>query len=372
MLVRLLSSIRTGLKAAGLLPLIKRVLYAPERQQSKSRSTTGFRYRLKALIEQANFTSVTEVHDLPDIHAYWTGRYIVPKLERLGYSSFDDFFLKNLQRAFAESGDSPKRCISLGSGNCDFEVRLARLLVSQGTRDFVIECVDFNQAMLERGTERAAAQGVTEHIVAVRADFNDWKPINKYDVVIANMSLHHVINLEGLFDNIKDTMKRSGLFLTFDMVGRNGHMRWPEALEIVNEFWQEMPHAFKYNRMLAKHQVAYENFDCSNSGFEGIRAQDILPLLLQRFQFVSCIGFANIIEPFIDRAVGYNFDPNRVWDRNFIDRVHLRDEAEMAAGRVKPTHLLAAMSIALPERVEYVGTMTPEFCVRPVDAIAKI
>ena len=372
MLVKLLSTIRIGLKAAGLLPLIKRVLYAPDNQQLKPRSTIGFRYRLKALIEQANFTSVKEVHDLPAIHAYWTNRYIVPKLRQFGYSSIEDFFLRNLQRAFLESGDSPKRCVSLGAGNCDFEVRLARLLVSLGMRDFVIECVDFNQTMLERGAERAAAQGVTEYIVAVRADLNDWTPVGKYDAVIANMSLHHVINLEGLFDSIKTTLKKSGLFLTFDMVGRNGHMRWPEALDIVNQFWQEMPREFQYNRMLAQHQVVYENFDCSKSGFEGIRAQDILPLLLQRFQFASCIGFANIIEPFVDRAVGYNFDPKREWDRNFIDRVHLRDEAEMAAGRVKPTHLLAAMSVGRPERMEYEGRMTPEFCARSVDASTSV
>ena len=35
---------------------------------------------------------------------------------------------------------------------------------------------------------------------------------------------------------------------------------------------------------------------------------------------------------------------NADWDRQFIDRVHARDEAEMAAGHLTPTHLLAVLT----------------------------
>jgi len=34
---------------------------------------------------------------------------------------------------------------------------------------------------------------------------------------------------------------------------------------------------------------------------------------------------------------------DRLWDREFIDRVHERDEAELAAGRIKPAHMFAVM-----------------------------
>ena len=42
--------------------------------------------------------------------------------------------------------------------------------------------------------------------------------------------------------------------------------------------------------------------------FEGIRAQDILPLLVERFTFDEFIGFGNVIDPFVDRSFGPNFD----------------------------------------------------------------
>jgi hypothetical protein len=94
---------------------------------------------------------------------------------------------------------------------------------------------------------------------------------------------------------------------------------------------------------LRRHEELHEYWDCSIAGFEGIRAQDILPLLLVRFEFELFIGYGNLVDPFIDRSFGPHFDANAAWDRDFIDRVHARDEAEMLAGRITPTHRIAVM-----------------------------
>jgi SAM-dependent methyltransferase len=370
MLIKLLAMVRSAIGALGLLPLIKRVLYAPATAAQPGVSS-GWRYRLKILIEQANFSSVTQVHELPAIHDYWSKAYVQPKLDLLGYRSIEDFFLHNLKRAFKASAARPLRCASIGAGNCDFEIRIAELLSADGIADFIIECIDLNQAMLDRGMRLAAERGMSGHIVPVRADFNAWQPSGRYDAVMANMSLHHVVNLEGLLCGVKQALQPWGLFIAFDMIGRNGHMRWPEALAIVNEYWRQLPPSHQYNRMLATRQNEYINFDCSRAGFEGIRAQDILPLLVKLFHFESFVAFANVIEPFIDRAVGYNFDPQRTWDREFIDRIQARDEEELRVGRVKPTHMLAAMAGAATDRAEYIGPLTPAFCVRPPDTVKE-
>jgi len=364
MLVHLLSRLRGVLKKTGLLPLVKRLLYAPREGEGVSVDASSLRYRIKALIEQANFTAVTTVHDLPAIHDYWTERHITPQLRRLGYESAESFFIENLLRTFMASPNTSLRCASIGSGNCDFEIKLAGKLLARGASNFVIECVDFNEEMLERGIKAAQVEGVARHIVPVRADFNHWIPEGRYDAVLANMSLHHVVNLEGLFDRVKASLLPSGRFITSDMIGRNGHMRWPEALEIVNEYWSQLPASYRYNRMLAQQQDEYVNFDCSRSGFEGIRAQDILPLLVERFHFESFFAYANVVECFVDRAVGYNFDPDRDWDREFIDRIHGRDVAEINSGRIKPTHMLAVMSPAPTARTEFIAPLTPAFCIR--------
>ena len=133
------------------------------------------------------------------------------------------------------------------------------------------------------------------------------------------------------------------------MVGRNGHLRWPEALRIVQEFWRHLPPSYRFNQKLGGFEETFADWDCSVEGFEGVRSQDVLPLLLEYFHFQLFIPFGNVIDPFIDRAFGPHFDVTAEWDRNFLDRVHQRDELEMAAGRLTPTHLLAVMGTGTAE-----------------------
>jgi hypothetical protein len=112
----------------------------------------------------------------------------------------------------------------------------------------------------------------------------------------------------------------------------------------------------------------YESWDCSTQGFEGVRSQDILPLLLERFHFHLFIPYGNVIDPFIDRAFGAHFDPAAEWDRAFIDQVHRRDEDELASGRLKPTHALAIVSNQPSEAPRL--HLLPQSCVRLTAGVA--
>ena len=145
---------------------------------------------------------------------------------------------------------------------------------------------------------------------------------------------------------------------------RNGHRRWPEALELVEKFWRELPARYRYDRQLRRQDEAYPDFDCSKEGFEGIRSQDILPLALERFGFEFFYAFPNVTDPFVDRSYGPNFDAEGAWDREFIDRVHACDEAEIRAGRITPTHMLAVMGRERGGDLVCREHLTPAFCVR--------
>ena len=302
-------------------------------------------YQARIAEETRIFAEQVEVHDLPQIFHYWSNRWLRPQLEAFGFSNPDQFFARYLEDAHADAlaAGHPARFASLGCGNCDTEVRVARLLLDRGVSQFTIDCVDINESMLERGRQLAVDEGVGAHIVPARGDFNDWRPDGHYDAVLANQSLHHVMNLEGLFAAVDAALTPSGRFVTSDMIGRNGHMRWPEAAAIVREFWQELPPAYRRNVQLRRDEEQFLDWDCSVEGFEGIRAQDILPLLLARFDFELFVGYGNVIDPFVDRSFGPNFDASATWDRDFIDRVHARDETEMSAGRITPTHMLAVL-----------------------------
>ena len=298
-----------------------------------------------------------------------------PQLEALGFNSPNDMFRKYVGEHCERAKSSPARFVSIGSGNCDLEISLASQFRSSGHVDFIIDCLDLNSAMLERGRIAAAEKGLTGYINFVPGDFNEWTPTHEYDAVIANQTLHHVVKLEELFAKIKTSLKAEGSFIVSDIIGRNGHQRWPEALDIIHEFWRKLPPSYRFNRALQRYEELYENWDCSTEGFEGVRSEEILPLLLSHFHFKLFFGFANVIEPFVDRTFGYNFDASAPWDRSFIDDVHQRDESEILSGRIKPTHMLAVMSRHPVTPMIFRAPLTPQFCLRdpslrPVAAVA--
>jgi SAM-dependent methyltransferase len=318
-------------------------------------------YALSLEREKHVYEACVDVHNLPEIFHYWSGRHLRPKLLSYGLDSPNAIFKRHLEECCRESENRHKHFVSLGAGNCELEIEIALHLREQGTTAFSIECFDLNARMLERGRESASIAGIGDQLRFVQGDLNAWNPENEYDAAFANQTLHHVVNLEELFEQVKRSLRPNGLFIISDMIGRNGHQRWPEALQIVREFWRTLPPSYRFNPRFGYYDELYEDWDCSVEGFEGVRAQDILPLLLDQFHFHLFIPFGNLIDPFIDRTFGQNFDAGAQWDRGFIDRVHHRDEQEIACGRLKPTHMLAVVG---KDR-----NISPVFPPKPVSAV---
>jgi SAM-dependent methyltransferase len=317
----------------------------------------GYARRLSA--EKSSYAGVQAVHELPGIFHYWSNRHLLPRLREFGFSSEVDLYASQLEVSL-KSG----RLISIGAGNCDVEARVAERLRSRGHTDFVIECLEVNAAMLRRGRALAAEKGLSAHRAFVEGDFNTWQPRGTYDAVLANQSLHHVVRLEHLIDAIAAAIGAEGRFVTADLIGRNGHQRWPEALAIVRELWRERPPPYRDNRQLARQEDEVHAWGCSGEGVEGVRAQDILPLLVERFHFELFVPFGNVIDPFIDRSFGPNFDRESERDRAFIDRVQAIDEQAMLEGRIKPTHMFAVLRNPGPWPRRFPPGLPPENCVR--------
>jgi SAM-dependent methyltransferase len=335
------------------------------RRSLKARLFPEDDYARRVRNELRNFNEVTNVHELPQIFHYWSNKHLAPpKFHPHGITDPEQFFFLYAKKFHERFPHKSVRMVSIGCGNCDMEVRLAVRLMENGVTNFTIDCLDINTEMLARGKALAAEHGVADHIFGEEADFNRWKPKGTYDIVMANQCLHHVVELEKLFAAIRHCLSHEGYFLVSDMIGRNGHQRWPEALKLVQEFWQELPESYRYNQMLKRQEDVYINHNCAEDSFEGIRAQDILPLMVKDFHFELFLPFANIIMTFIDRPFGHNFDATAEWDRNFIDRLHARDEEGMLSGEIKPTSMLAVLR-TIPVTTTLVDPrLTPQFCIR--------
>lgn len=160
---------------------------------------------------------------------------------------------------------------------------------------------------------------------------------------IAHHILHHVTSLEELFERIQRTMHNSSVFLVADMIDRNGHMRWPETLVVVERLWDQLQLHHKYNHNFKRHEENFINFDCAIEGFEGIRAQDTLPLLIESFCFEEFIYWGGIVDVFVSRSFGPNFDIYDHVDTGFIDYAYDIETKLLNQGIIKPTQALARL-----------------------------
>src|SRR5690349_24708382 len=90
----------------------------PYDQDQNIRSTQDPGYEAMMAREVANYRSVENVHDLPEIFHYWSNKYLVPKYQDFGFSSPNSFYLQYMTLVCSKQ-TATARFISCGAGNCD-------------------------------------------------------------------------------------------------------------------------------------------------------------------------------------------------------------------------------------------------------------
>jgi SAM-dependent methyltransferase len=319
--------------------------------------------RIKQQIEQ--YRHVENIHELPDIFHFWSGNFVRPRMLAVfeGKSIFGDVYADQIAQSFKRTGN--RSVLSLGAGDGGTEIDIAKRLVAAGERDFVITCSELSDLLIGRGVEAAKREGVADHIRFLQKDINAWQPSERYAVCMANQSLHHFENLEHVFDMVAGCMEQDGRFLSNDTIGRNGHLRWPETRWIVDAIWASMPEAMRFNRGLNRLESPhFLDWDCSGEGFEGVRAEDILPMLVQRFGFTHLAAWGGFIDVFVDRSFGHNFDLANPAHKRFIHELAVANDALLRAGVIKPTQMFAVMTLDKSAACRTYEEMTPQFAVR--------
>lgn len=301
----------------------------------------GRRLRKLAEIMAFRVTPGYQGDTLPPIFHYWSERHLRPLLQARGYESPEDFYLKQL-RAEAGRVPAPLRVVSLGTGACSLEIRLAVELRKLGL-GCSFTCVDINRSLLESGEREATAAGVRDAMQFETADARRGIASLDADVVIANQIFHHLEDLEDTVAEIRRCLGSGGLLLTSDIVGRNGHLLWPSVERVVQERWSELPQDKRFDRFTNRSPARYRAENHAAYSNEGVRAQDITRVLLDCFDFELFLTYAGSIIPFVERRVGFNFDPACSADRRFIDRIAVDDYRAIARGDYPATNMLAAL-----------------------------
>jgi len=308
---------------------------------SKSESLVATdEYTARVQQELLNYNNVDNIHELPKCFHYITNKYLCPIIKEItGFSDFKEFFASEID-VYANQSEDIVRIASIGSGNSEEEIDLYRRLKTN--KKVVFDCYELNPTLIAKGREKAEFLGIEMRFF--QQDFNEIEFQADYDIFFASHSLHHVVNLEGLFDAVHNAGKTGYFFLINDMIGRNGHMSWPKAQSFLESLWLTLPERLKWNAYFKRFDINIPNFDCSQEGFEGIRAQDILPLLIEKFEFEFFIPFFSYIGRIIDRAYGHNYivDLNKVDnDCLLLDHMWYMDELLLNKKYLAPTQMFA-------------------------------
>lgn len=321
-------------------------------------------YEKKITEQIEQYANVDDMHsELPSMHEYWNQKYRHPYFYQLtGADSHIEFYAKTFVESINNTGI--KNVVSLGSGEGNLEIEIAKEIKKLNCLDFTFDLVELSPYQNERAIANIKAAGLEKEFNIIEQDFNKWEGEYTYAGVMVHHALHHVQELEHLFEAIKKCLHASGAFVTMDMIGRNGHMLWPEGLEIVERIWRFLPEEQKHHHLLKTTYDEFYNHDCSNEGFEGIRAQDILPLLVKHFNFEIFHAYGGVVDVFIDRGYGTNYDVGNPRDLAFVDFLEYINSLLLELGHIKPTQMAAVMRVGEVKYNKFHRNLSPEFCIR--------
>jgi SAM-dependent methyltransferase len=134
----------------------------------------------------------------------------------------------------------------------------------------------------------------------------------RYDVIFGISAVHHVAQLERLYEQVAQALKPHGYFYLDEFIGPS-QFQWPDAqLEIVNEQLRIMPAHLKRNvlngaesQCAVRPEIAWMN---ESDPSEAIRSAEIVPLLSRHFDVVEKNGWGGSLLHLLLEGIAGNFD----------------------------------------------------------------
>jgi ubiquinone/menaquinone biosynthesis C-methylase UbiE len=244
---------------------------------------------------------------------------------------------------FAERLQIPKggRWLSLGCGSADQEIFAAKAQLFSS-----VVALDASAQSLEEGRRRAAASGITNiEFGSVNLDSLDLSP-SAFDVVLMNMSLHHVKRLRLVLSQVDRALRPNGFFLTNEFVGPRQFQFTDLQLRLVRELLDQLPSSWRrqkggeikteYVRLPVEH---WNRADPS----EAIRSDRIVPELERRFQIVERVDYGGTILNLLLEHIVHNFESSNEKDVAAIRLLARFEDILIRAGILSSDFAVMAM-----------------------------
>jgi len=197
--------------------------------------------------------------------------------------------------------------LSLGCGSAGLEIFAAGEGLFQS-----LTAYDVSEASLDQARKAAAAKGISN--LEFRAgDFHRVElPPSAYDVVLMNMSLHHVKELRRVLEGVERTLKPGGYLLVNEFIGPRQFQFTDLQLSIVRDLLAAMPASWRQDITSGDVKTEYrrmpvEHWNVADPS-EAIRSDVIVEELRRQFRIVERIDYGGTILNLLLEHIIHNFD----------------------------------------------------------------
>jgi len=210
----------------------------------------------------------------------------------------------------------PVRILSLCSGTAAIE----RQMVANAGCPVEITLFDLNEKLMRKAAALLSSIPQTSGFLGdVNALSVEQFGNMTFDVVMFVSGLHHVVEIEHVLQTVVELLVPNGEFwIVGEAVGRNGNQLWPEALEAANRIFSRLPERFRRNAFTGNVDSTVPETDFSADSFEGIRSEEIEPLLLRYFNPVEMYRTNCFLWRLVNPVYSRNYDLKKQEDRCIV------------------------------------------------------
>jgi ubiquinone/menaquinone biosynthesis C-methylase UbiE len=221
--------------------------------------------------------------------------------------------------------------LSIGCGEGSFEFSLLEIMPPPERFD----AFDLVPAVIEKAKQRAQKLTIPCLNFFVKDASTLSLPVNNYDVIFANSSLHHIHNLERVFWEVSRSLTETGIFIACEYVGPAHLQLNLVKQQMIEKLIQNIP--LQLRKSFDKpgfYKTSFTplplEFMIANDYSEGIRSDEISRLLHKFFTVIEEKEFGSMVIQFLFINIENNFDPK---DKTHMDVVQSAIDFETDALR---------------------------------------
>jgi SAM-dependent methyltransferase len=227
------------------------------------------------------------------------------------------------------------RLLVLGAGSGWLERALAR---KHGIGS--ITACDFAGETVSAAERMARQEGLDQIRYLVRNLEVEPLPEGPFDAVFANDVLHHITNLEGLYERIHEALAPEGKLLFNEYVGPNRFQYSNARIGVINRYFRLLPDHLRFdpywNGLFWSKSRADPVRLASDDPTEAVRSEDVLPLARNFFEVEAEYPYGGgLLNPLLYGII-VNFDEKNPYDARLLQVLCNAEDRLTRSGVIKP------------------------------------